>query len=134
MLAISPTHQPSKTYLLRWLAPCESPMQETLKIQATHVRRISLRSRRINELKGEALPTQQVRREYRFCLRIDRQANESYETHEAAGKAALALKEAHPKLFIYRDHSENTGFRLAISFVCAGAFLYTFRLRAPDAS
>ena len=64
---------------------------------------MALRSRRINEAKGDTLPTQEVRREYRFCLRIDRQAKGSYETHEAAEKAALALKEAHPKLFIEMD-------------------------------
>jgi hypothetical protein len=65
---------------------------------------MALRSRNLNQAKGmaeeAALLKQGVRAEYQYRLRIDRQTKESYETGKAAEQAALAIKKAHPILFV----------------------------------
>jgi hypothetical protein len=63
---------------------------------------MALRSRNINAAKGEgAAPLKQgAQPEHQFRLRIDRQTKESYETIKAAEQAAMAIKKAHPILFV----------------------------------
>ena len=50
---------------------------------------------------AEREPVSQARRqEHQFRLQVDRQTKESFETNKAAEQAALAIKKAHPILYV----------------------------------